>query len=107
MIRVPQVVRRWPRDGGPVSDLIVFRSMSPSLCETVVRFLHNAECLNETLFSTLGEARAVLARWCRDYNQVRPHSALSNRTPEEFHDHQMALAVTIGTSQNSSPGLSL
>lgn len=40
------------------------------------------ECLNETLFSTLGEARAVLARWRRDYNQVRPHSALSNRTPE-------------------------
>lgn len=73
----------------------------------MVRLLHKAECLNETLFSSLGEARAVLARWCRDYNQVRPHSALSNRTPEEFHDHHMALAVTSSTSQNSNPGLSL
>lgn len=65
------------------------------------------ECLNETLFSTLGEARAVLARWRRDYNQVRPHSALSNQTPEEFHTHHLALAVTNDQGQNSSPGLSL
>jgi putative transposase len=65
------------------------------------------ECLNESLFSTLDEARAVLARWRRDYNQVRPHSALSNRTPEEFHDHYLALAVTSVQGQNVSPGLSL
>jgi putative transposase len=65
------------------------------------------ECLNETLFSTLGEARAVLASWRRDYNQVRPHSALSNWTPEEFHAHHLALAVTNDQGHNSSPGLSL
>lgn len=65
------------------------------------------ECLNETLFSTLAEARAVLARWRRDYNQVRPHSALANKTPEEFHAHHLALAVTNDQGQNSSPGLSL
>ncbi len=39
-----------------------------------------AECLNETLFTTLAEARAVLARWRRDCNQVRPHSVLANRS---------------------------
>jgi len=39
------------------------------------------ECLNETLFTTLAQARAVLAIWQRDYNEVRPHSALQGRTP--------------------------
>jgi putative transposase len=31
------------------------------------------ECLNETLFTSLRQARAVLAAWQRDYNEVRPH----------------------------------
>ena len=39
------------------------------------------ECLNETAFSSLTEARAVLAAWRDDCNRVRPHSALANRTP--------------------------
>jgi putative transposase len=42
------------------------------------------ECLNETLFSSLPQARAVLAAWRRDYNRTRPHSALGNATPAEF-----------------------
>ena len=39
------------------------------------------ECLNETLFASLQHARAVLAGWQRDYNEVRPHSALQGQTP--------------------------
>ena len=39
------------------------------------------ECLNETLFTSLWHARAVLASWQRDYNAVRPHSALNGHTP--------------------------
>ena len=39
------------------------------------------ECLNETLFTSLWHARAVLASWQRDYNEVRPHSALNGQTP--------------------------
>jgi putative transposase len=39
------------------------------------------ECLNETLFTSLWHARAVLAGWQRDYNEVRPHSALNGNTP--------------------------
>ena len=42
------------------------------------------ECLNETLFSTLNEAKAVLTAWCDDYNRTRPHSSLDNQTPTEF-----------------------
>jgi putative transposase len=42
------------------------------------------ECLNEHWFGTLGEARQAIEAWRRDYNEVRPHSALGNRTPQEF-----------------------
>jgi putative transposase len=64
------------------------------------------ECLNETAFSSLGEARTLLADWRDDYNRVRPHSALDNRTPEEFRIHTTALAGHDGTSQKFNPGLS-
>ncbi|GHE62497.1 hypothetical protein GCM10019059_22580 [Camelimonas fluminis] len=42
------------------------------------------ECLNDTLFSTLAEARSAITSWKEDYNRYRPHSALGNITPAEF-----------------------
>ena len=42
------------------------------------------ECLNETLFSSLGQARATITAWREDYNVNRPHSSLGNITPSEF-----------------------
>lgn len=44
------------------------------------------ECLNETLFSSVRHASAVLATWKHDYNYVRPHSAHGGATPVEFAD---------------------
>lgn len=42
------------------------------------------ECLNETLFSSLAEARETITAWKEDYNRHRPHSSLGNITPHEF-----------------------
>ncbi len=42
------------------------------------------ECLNETLFSSLSEARAEIEAWKYDYNTQRPHLSLDNLTPAEF-----------------------
>ena len=42
------------------------------------------ECLNETLFTSMLQARAVLATWRQDYNTVRPHSKLGGRTPAQI-----------------------
>jgi len=42
------------------------------------------ELLNETLFSSLPDARAKLAIWRRDYNEVRPHSSLGYLTPAVY-----------------------
>ena len=39
------------------------------------------ELLNETLFSSLDQARDVLADWKDDYNTIRPHSAIGNVPP--------------------------
>jgi putative transposase len=44
------------------------------------------ELLNETLFTSLPQAQAMLAAWKSDYNEVRPHSALGNLTPTEYAD---------------------
>ncbi len=42
------------------------------------------ECLNEHWFVSLQDAREKIETWRRDYNEVRPHSALGNMTPQEF-----------------------
>ena len=42
------------------------------------------ECLNSHVFATVVDAQRVLDAWARDdYNAVRPHSALGDRTPAE------------------------
>jgi putative transposase len=48
------------------------------------------ECLNETLFSTLIQARHHINQWKEDYNHNRPHSSLGNLTPIE---HAMKMAL--------------
>ncbi len=42
------------------------------------------ELLNETLFTSLAQARVVLGCWHADYNGSRPHSQLGWKTPSEF-----------------------
>jgi putative transposase len=42
------------------------------------------ELLNETLFTSLAQARVALGCWRTDYNDARPHSQLGWKTPSEF-----------------------
>jgi putative transposase len=51
------------------------------------------ECLNEHWFTTLAHARAVIAAWRHDYNEIRPHSALNYLSPAEFAAKHRAAAV--------------
>jgi putative transposase len=46
------------------------------------------ECLNQEWFTSLFQARALLAAWKEDYNTVRPHSALGYQTPNEWAKNQ-------------------
>jgi putative transposase len=54
------------------------------------------ECLNERWFWDLADARQQIEAWRRDYNEVRPHSSLQQRTPKEFTEmlaHQGATSL--------------
>ena len=56
---------------------------------------------------SLDEARAKCEAWRRDYNEVRPHSAIGNKTPMEL--HRMAASPASQQSDEariSSPGWS-
>jgi len=39
------------------------------------------ELLSREIFTTLQEAKVLIEQWRREYNQVRPHSALQYRPP--------------------------
>jgi len=39
------------------------------------------ELLNREIFTTLTEAKVLIEQWRREYNQVRPHSALGYKPP--------------------------
>jgi putative transposase len=51
--------------------------------QVLVRLLPKTECLNEEIFDSLDDARRRLGLWRYDYNHVRPHSSLGNKTPAE------------------------
>ena len=40
-----------------------------------------SECLNKHWFLCLDDARQKMEDWRRDYNEVRPHSAIGNKAP--------------------------
>jgi putative transposase len=42
------------------------------------------ECLNLYAFASVVEARVILERYRREYNEERPHSSLGYRTPAQF-----------------------
>lgn len=42
------------------------------------------ECLNQHWFMSLNDARRKIEDWRADYNYVRPHSSLGNRSPMEY-----------------------
>lgn len=42
------------------------------------------ECLNANWFADLADARRVIGNWRTDYNDVRPHGSLDDRTPSVY-----------------------
>ncbi len=61
------------------------------------------ELLNETLFTTLAQARVLLGRWRVDYNDARPHSRLGWQTPAEFARTFPRRETALRNSSSSAP----
>jgi putative transposase len=59
------------------------------------------ECLNVEVFLDLADAQSKIESWKHDYNQQRPHSALADRTPQEF--AQAAMQRSFGLSAAERP----
>ena len=59
------------------------------------------ECLNESWFVSLADARATIEQWRIDYNEIRPHSSLHDCTPSEF----ARTLTTPALSLHPTPGL--
>ncbi|MGY4749290.1 IS3 family transposase [Pannonibacter sp. Q-1] len=53
-----------------------------------------SECLNAHWFLTLDDARSKMEEWRKDYNTVRPHSAIGNKSP---------ISLLKGSSAASAP----
>jgi len=61
------------------------------------------ECLNEHWFTSLAQAREVIAEWRRDYNEVRPHSSCGRIPPAQFAANHRAQITDNAVTFN--PGL--
>jgi transposase InsO family protein len=57
------------------------------------------ECLNVEVFLDLADARSKLDQWRSDYNQQRPHSALADRTPNEFASVAMQQSFSLSAAE--------
>ena len=53
------------------------------------------ECLNEQWFETLAQARAAIAVWRQDYNEVRPHSSCGRMPPAKYAALHRQKSITI------------
>ena len=63
------------------------------------------EFLNETLFTSLAQARAALEEWRRDYNTVRPHSRIGWLTPAAYAATFTATGQDAALANGSAPWL--
>lgn len=56
------------------------------------------ECLNQSWFLSLPDARRTIAAWREGYNTARPHRGLQGRTPSAYAAEQRALVTPTGLS---------
>lgn len=57
------------------------------------------ECLQVSWFRNLFDAQRKIGGWRRDYNELRPHSSLGDRTPCELgarHEHEEIEGLLFG-----------
>lgn len=74
-------VLRWAQERGVAWHYIQpGKPMQNGLVESFNGRLRD-ECLNEHVFASLGEARALIEAWRIDYNTIRPHRRLGRLPP--------------------------
>jgi putative transposase len=74
-------VRAWLGDLGVRTAFIEKASPWENGCNESFNGKLRDELLNREIFYTMAEARILVERWRRHYNEVRPHSSLGYRPP--------------------------
>jgi putative transposase len=54
------------------------------------------ECLNENWFLNIRHAKEVIETWRLDYNEDRPHTSLSGKTPSEYAKNNGKILTALG-----------
>lgn len=83
------------RRGVSPAALLVFTLLLANLVTRPAHAIQNAvmesyngrmrdELLNQHWWRSIAEAREAVDAYRQDFNEVRPHSALDNKTPSEF-----------------------
>jgi len=86
-------ILKWVKDNGVEWHYIApGRPMQNGYVESFNGRMRD-ELLNETLFTSLAQARQAIAAWVHDYNNRRPHSALEYQTPAAYAAKIKAMGV--------------
>jgi putative transposase len=75
---------QWADEHGVTLEFIQpGKPMQNSFVERFNR-TYREEVLNFYIFRTLSEVREITDSWLAEYNEIRPHESLDNRTPIEY-----------------------
>ena len=97
-------ILRWSRDSGIEWHYIApGKPQQNAFIESFNGRLRD-ELLNETLFSSLAHARAVLAEWRLDHNTIRPHTSPSLGNLWPAHYAQLSARHRNGTGRCAQSG---
>ena len=79
----------WARDQGMTLEFI--EPGKPNQNAFIERFnrTYREEVLDAWLFFTLDEVREMTWHWIAEYNEVRPHDSLGDRTPAEHYQQHV------------------
>jgi putative transposase len=81
---VSRALLKWIADAGIESALIdPGKPWQNGTCESFNGKFRD-ECLSVEWFRSREEARVMIEKWRRHYNEDRPHSGLGNLTPGEY-----------------------
>lgn len=78
------ILAEWAEENGVELEFI--EPGKPAQNAFIERFnrTYRHEVLNMYVFQNLSEVREITDNWIMEYNEIRPHEALGDLTPEEF-----------------------
>jgi transposase InsO family protein len=81
---VAKKLRQWLKEKGVGTHYIDPGSPWQNAYNESFNGIFRDGCLNRWIFTSVREARQVIAQWLEEYNTVRPHGSLRGKTPAVY-----------------------